>query len=391
MSKVLDDPRIDWNLLRNYRFDKTIFSKLSEKIANKELSIDSAIFTGSIKPVDTVIEFNGQDREHQQLGIQALESGHVALFVLNGGMATRFGNVVKGTVTVYDDKSFLKLKAEDVAHACKQYKTDIPFVLMNSFATKEATEQHFEEHQHFGLSTEDIYMFEQSISLRMNPDGSLFIGEDDKPSYHSPGHGDFFSGLKSSGVLAQLRNRGCKYILFSNVDNLGATIEPAIIGQHIASGAGMSAELTQRQRNAAGQLDKGGAPAIADGRPQLLEGFRFPENFDRSLLPDFSTNNFIFTLEDIDRDLELPRHVVEKKVDGHTVLQLESITCEASGIYDEKGNAVLRTNYLRVPREGDRGRFFPVKSKADLEEMRPLLKSRLEAGQKIRALGLVKS
>ena len=385
MNNVLDDDRIDWDLLAAYRFDKDSFLRLSEKIRNKKLSIDSAIFTGSIEPVDNVVEFDHDNQVHQELGAEALKNGQVALFVLNGGMATRFGNVVKGTVPVYEKSSFLALKAEDVKHANTQYGTAIPFVLMNSFATGRATEQHFVENNHFGLSPDDIYTFEQSISLRMNLDGSLFIGKDNRPSYHSPGHGDFFSGLRSSGVLEKLRRRGCRYILFSNVDNLGATIEPAILGQHIASGAGMSAELTQRQRNAAGELDKGGAPAIADGRPQLLEGFRFPKNFDRSLLPDFSTNNFIFTLEDIDRELELPRHVVEKKVDGQSVLQLESITCEASGIYDASGHAVLSTNYLRVAREGDHGRFFPVKSKDDLEAMRPLLKKRIAAGKKLRS------
>ena len=114
-----------------------------------------------------------------------------------------------------------------------------------------------------------------------------------------------------------------------------------------------------------------------------MEGFRFPADFDRGPLPDFSTNNFIFTLEDIDRPLTLPRHIVEKNVNGSDVLQIESITCEVSGIY-ENGQQVINVNYLRVPREGARGRFFPVKSRQDLEDMRPLLKERLAAGRLLR-------
>jgi UTP--glucose-1-phosphate uridylyltransferase len=382
---ILDDPRLDWSLLEAYRFDREAFQSLAQEIREKKLSSKSAFFTGRIEPVDQVTELDWSNEEHHELGVQALRNSQVAIVVLNGGMATRFGNVVKGTVEVFDGKSFLELKAEDARHASEHFGAHIPLVLMNSFATKSATQVHFADNNSFALRPEDVLSFEQSISLRMNPDGSLFIGSDKKPSYHAPGHGDFFEGIRSSGVLRALRERSCKYILFSNVDNLGATIEANIIGQHIHSKASMTAELTQRRQNAKGVWDKGGAPAIIDGKPQLLEGFRFPKEFDQSLLPDFSTNNFIFSLEDIDRELVLPRHVVEKKVEDKTVLQLESITCEASGLYDASGDPLLKVNYLRVPRDGLRGRFFPVKSRSDLEELRPVLKQRLDAGRRSRA------
>ena len=43
--------------------------------------------------------------------------------------------------------------------------------------------------------------------VRLNPDGSLFIGADGKPSYYAPGHGDFFRAIRISGVLERLRAR----------------------------------------------------------------------------------------------------------------------------------------------------------------------------------------
>ena len=383
MTDFFKHPGIDQDFLRQYRFDEKQFLEISERIKAGTLSPRSSVFEGEIAAENSATELDWNNIEHTKLGIESLRSGNVALFVLNGGMATRFGNVVKGTVEVFDQKSFLQLKAEDVRDSQDDLGAEIPFVMMNSFATREATLTHFQDNHFFGLSEDDIYSYEQSISLRMNPDGTLYLDEKGTPSYHSPGHGDFFAGLRASGVMSALRDRGCKYILFSNVDNLGATIEPAIIGNHIASACSMTAELTERRKNSQGIWDKGGAPALANGRSQLLEGFRFPADFDRGLLPDFSTNNFIFTLEDIDRPLTLPRHIVEKNVNGSDVLQIESITCEVSGIY-ENGQQVINVNYLRVPREGARGRFFPVKSRQDLEDMRPLLKERLAAGRLLR-------
>jgi len=53
---------------------------------------------------------------------------------------------------------------------------------------------------------------------------------------------------------------------------------------------------------------------------------------------------------------------VEKKVAGETVVQMEHLVNELS--------ARVPSNYLAVPRDGERGRFFPVKTLEDLEALR---------------------
>ena len=184
-------------------------------------------------------------------------------------------------------------------------------------------------------------------------------------------------------MLETLRGRGVEYLLFSNVDNLGATVDPVIVGYHVAQERPMTAEITQKQRTASGAWDKGGAPALVDGKRQLVEGFRFAADFAQETLPDFSTNNMVFSTAAIDRDVPLERHVVKKEVDGRTALQLESITCEASGVYDGD-EALLPMTLLRVAREGPHGRFFPIKEPVDLETNRQKLEDRLEAGWKLR-------
>ena len=44
-------------------------------------------------------------------GLEALAAGRVAQVVLAGGMATRFGGVVKGVVEALDGRSFLDVEA----------------------------------------------------------------------------------------------------------------------------------------------------------------------------------------------------------------------------------------------------------------------------------------
>ncbi|MBX2813125.1 MAG: UTP--glucose-1-phosphate uridylyltransferase [Myxococcales bacterium] len=378
MTHPLEDTRLDFALLSRFGFDEPRFRENQAAIVDGRLTTETHRITGNIEPAEGVIDVEQNKEAAREAGETALKGGEVASVVLNGGMATRFGGVVKGVVEVFDGKSFLALKGEDTRRAHERYGQDVPLVLMNSFATQQKTLAHISEHNNFHLAPQNILDFSQSISIRMNPDGSLFVDDEGQPSYHAPGHGDFFHCIRKSGVLKKLETRGIKYILFSNVDNLGATISPVIIGHHILSQGEMTLEVTQKQRTASGNWDKGGAPARINGRSnQVVEGFRFPHDFPQEKLPDFSTNNMIFSVQALNQDVILDRYLVQKKVANRPALQLETITCEASGTLDLSGKPIFKVSLLRVPREGPEGRFFPVKEPADLSANQNLLKERL--------------
>src|SRR3712207_8661149 len=51
--------------------------------------------------------------EAYDAGVAAIRRGEVAMAVLNGGMATRFGGVVKGIVEAVDGRSFLEWKLRE--------------------------------------------------------------------------------------------------------------------------------------------------------------------------------------------------------------------------------------------------------------------------------------
>ena len=342
------------SILERYSFDADEFARLQQQLADGTISPESNVVRGSIEPLpdDELIPLDDSARE---AGLEALARGEVAVAVLNGGMATRFGGVVKGIVEAVDGRSFLEWKLLDAARA------GAPAVVMNSFATDAATREFVA-----GLDVPEPSFFTQSVSLRLNRDGSLFIDDDGTAAPYSPGHGDFVRSLSRSGTLAALKGRGIRLLLLSNVDNLGARVDPAVIGAHLARGRPMTSEVTRKKPG-----DAGGAPVLVDGRPMVVEGLRFPPDLDQDRFPVFNTNTFVFELDALGGEYDLTWLYVEKTVSGRPAVQLEQLVNELSRF--------LPTTYLDVQRDGPRGRFFPVKTPADLEAARGPLRELLHA------------
>ena len=351
-------------VLDRYGFDAERFERLRARVADGSLSAESNVVRGRVEPPapeDLVaLPSRGDDAEVRAAGLDAIRAGEVAIVVLNGGMATRFGGVVKGTVEVLDGRSFLELKLAAAAEVGERLGVAIPAAVMTSFATDEVTKAFVAAR---GLP-EPRY-FSQSVSLRLERDGSLFHQADGRPSLYSPGHGDVLDAFRISGTLEHMRAAGVRYVVISNVDNLGARIDPAVLGMHVLEGRPMTTEVARKEG------DMGGAPARVDGRPMLLEAPRFPPGFDQDSIPVFNVNTVTFDLAALDREWELTWLYVEKEVEGRRAVQLEHLFHEAS--------AFLPTTYLEVPRSGPRGRFFPVKTLEDLAAAREPLRELLAA------------
>lgn len=342
------------SVVERYHFDEAQFERLRALVADGTLSQESNYVQGAIEPLSDD-QLTQLDRAHEAAGREAIERGEVAAAVLNGGMATRFGGVVKGIVEAIDGRSFLEWKLLDAERA------RVPAVVMNSFATDEATREFVA-----GLEVPPPLFFSQSVSLRLNPDGSLFADDEGNPVPYAPGHGDFVPSLRREGVLEELRARGVRLLLLSNVDNLAARVDPAVVGAHLGGGKPVTLEVTEK---AAG--DTGGAPALVDGRPMAVEGLRFPPGFDQSRIPVFATNCFVFDLDALDRDYDLTWLYVEKEVSGRPAVQLEQLVNEITRFQP--------TTFLQVPRSGPQGRFFPVKTPEDLEAAREPLRQLLSS------------
>lgn len=293
-------------------------------------------------------------------GTEALRAGTIAMVVLAGGMATRFGGGVKAVAEAIDGRSFLDVKLSETRRLADALDTEIPAAMMTSFATDAAVRAHVAER---GLG--QPLWFCQTAAPRLRPDGRVFLGADGKASLYGPGHGDLLATIRASGTLAELVRRGVRSVVVSNVDNLGARIDPAVVGMHVLAGTPLTVEVVAKGG------DTGGAPARVDGRPQLLETTRFPPEFDQGRIPVFNTNTSLITVEALAEPVDLTWLVAEKRVDGQAVVQFERLYHELS--------AHVPTTFLVVPRQGARGRFLPVKEPADLAEVQPLLREMLAA------------
>jgi len=306
-----------------------------------------------------------RQRLFADLGEEAVERGAVASLVVAGGAGTRFGTAVKGLVPVLGGRTFLELKLDDALRAGATAGRPVPVAIMTSAAT------HGPIVEAIG-GAPDVLVFQQRMLPRLTPALQPFRDAHGALSLAPAGHGDFFRALRESGVGDELANHGVRVLLFSNVDNLAATLDPVVLGAHLALGQAMTVEVTSR-RSPAGALDAGAAPVRVNGQVRLVE------QVDPTRHRLISTNTIWFDLLALlGRELPLPWRVVEKRVGGAPVIQLEQVTGEVTGLLGVDRLPLVPSAYLEVPREDPvRSRFEPVKRREDLERVAARLRRRL--------------
>lgn len=355
-------------LLNRYGFAAATFARLRARLAAGEFPPEQNQVTQPIAPPasNDLLAWpapkSASSKEWIAAGMEAMQKGQVAAAILNGGMATRFGGVVKGVVEVLGGQSFLGLKLRDIARAPGQTQVFI----MNSFATEEDTRKHLEENRWFGLSPENVHLVSQRISMRLTTSGEIARTTDGRASFYAPGHGDIFEVLAESAAFERFVNSGGRVVTVSNVDNLAATFSPKVVGGHLTAGRPVTVEVAPRNAG-----DKGGAPVRVQGRLVVLEGFRFPTGFDISSIPVFNTNTLTVDAAAVRPDYDLTWFRVDKDAGGRRVVQFERLMGEVTSFVD--------STFLEVPRVGAEGRFLPVKTPDDLVAIRPVVKDRFES------------
>ena len=297
------------------------------------------------------------------LGAAALRRGELAFCVMAGGMATRMGGVVKALVEAFDGRTFLELRLNENAYWSRHSQSSVPLWLMTSDATDAPIRQELAK---LGAPPH-VATFGQDLGLRLTQEGCLFIGDDGQPSTYAPGHGDLPDALRRSGLLASFVERGGKYVWIANLDNLGASVDEALLGAFVEQSADVLVEVAPKAEG-----DRGGIPAWADAegpdgrttrRLQVLEEFRLPPGFDANAVRVFNTNTFLVRAEPLLRaNVRYAWFEIEKKVGGRVAVQFERLLQELT--------AALPAVYARVPREGAASRFLPVKDFDELARRR---------------------
>lgn len=378
--------------LSSYAFDSAQFDELVARVGGGSLDpaanrLSRAPEPLSVPPVDLRPQAADAAATRERLtakGDAALRAGKVGILILNGGMATRFGGGAKGIVPVVSGQprvSFLAIKLAEIRQRAEALGTSIPVVLMHSFATQGPSQNHLAEIGWGGIAESSRESFAQSIMPRVLPDGtplqSLPAAADlpDTALYSAPGHGDTLGRFRQSGVLSRLQARGVEHVLVSNVDNVGASLDPFILGAHLEAaedGAGISVEVVRRLEN-----DAGGCIAMLPGtdKPAIIEGFRLPSGVEMAAYPHFNTNTLWLSTAAVDRDIDLTWFAVRKKIDWPDndpravegkleVVQFERLIGQATEF--------VQSAYLDVERDR---RFLPIKTRGDLADAEDSMRS----------------
>src|SRR5580765_6711245 len=108
-------------LLDRFGFDGETFERLRERLRQEGRRPEHNALAGPVTPPEpgdlAELPIAGTPARAVLDGraVRALAAGQVGVVILAGGMATRFGGVVKAAAEVVDGRSFLDVKLADVA------------------------------------------------------------------------------------------------------------------------------------------------------------------------------------------------------------------------------------------------------------------------------------
>jgi UTP--glucose-1-phosphate uridylyltransferase len=325
-----------------------------------------------IRPVQDLSDADDLEA-HRETGTARLDT--VVVIKLNGGLGTSMGlNRAKSLLPVRGRLNFLDLIARQVLALRERVGARIPLLLMNSFRTAVDSERALADYP--DLVSEDLGLgFLQNKVPKILSRGMVpaVFPNDPELEWCPPGHGDIFTAIATSGLLDRLLEAGIEYAFVSNADNLGAVLEPAILGFMVAQRVDFLLEAADRT---AADRKGGHLCRLHNGRLALRESAQCPPEAeaafqDVSRYRYFNTNNVWLHLPALAElltahqgFLPLPTIVNRKTLDPRDpssppVFQLETAMGTAISLFP-------RAAAIRVPRR----RFSPVKNTNDLLAVR---------------------
>ncbi len=285
--------------------------------------------------------------------------------VLNGGLGTSMGlSGPKSLLKVARGKTFLEIilgRAE---------RWNVRLALMNSFRTQKDTLSALEK---INPSRSPLHFLQHKFPKILQTGlAPASWPQNPELEWNPPGHGDVYTALYTSGVLQELLDRGIMYAFISNSDNLGATMDPALLGYFSAKDYPFMMEVSKKTP---ADIKGGHLAKLPSGRFLLRESAQCPQNEldafqDIRCYRFFNTNNIWLNLRFLKDLIEQedavhltmilnPKTLDPRDEDSPEVYQIESAMGAAISLF-EGATAII------VPRT----RFFPVKKGNDLLAIR---------------------
>ena len=362
------------------QISKIDFHQLKELYDNTKKEIE--IKENKIEPLpymDKKKLSEEQKEEFQKLGEEILKNGEYAVVTMAGGQGTRLGHSgPKGTfkLDVYGKGKYLfEILAENLKEANQKYGKIIPWYIMTSKENNEETINFMEKHNYFGYDKNAVRFFAQSELPLLDINGKLLVGKDMRIKEASDGNGGTYSSLRASGALAEMKEKGIKWVFIGGVDNaLLKMADTILLGMAIKK----KVQIASKSIVKANPHERVGVFAKMNGHPKVIEYSEMPDKM----------------AEEIDSDGELKYGEAHIMCNLYTIEAIEKISKETliyhsafkkNAYIDENGKEVIPTEpnsfkfesfifdafelfddiaILRGKREDD---FAPVKNKEGVD------------------------
>ncbi len=354
-----------------------------------------------------------------QIGLNALCAGEVAVVTLAAGAGSRWtqgAGVVKALHPFCKlggrHRSFIETHLAKSRQLNRLVGTPLPHVFTTSYFSHAATERFLADHGNYGYQGPLLLSVGKSIGLRLIPTvRDLRFAWEEMPQQmldvqqqkvrdslrsallqwaqthgeagdytanlaaqclHPVGHWYEIPNLLRNGTLAKLLEQRpqLQHLVMHNIDTVGMTVDPALLGQHIASGAGLTFEVITRRLE-----DRGGGLARVDGRLRLVEGLAMPREQDEFNLSYYNSNTCwihidqllatfklsradLNDLEKVNRAIRkvaarMPTYITLKDVKKRWGRGQEDVfpVCQFEKLWvDMSSHSGLDTRYIAVPR-----------------------------------------
>ena len=358
------------------QINKIDFHQIMELYDNtkKNIEIKENIIE-SIPYLDKLKLSKEEKEEYDKLGKEIIQSGQYAVVTMAGGQGTRLGHTgPKGTfkLDVYGKGKYIfEILADNLKEANEKYHTTIPWYIMTSKENNKQTVDFLEKNNYFGYNKEYITIFMQGELPLVDTEGKLLISKELKIKEASDGNGGTYSSLRESGCLAEMKEKGIKWVFIGGVDNvLLKMVDVTLLGIAIKK----QVQIASKSVVKANPKEKVGVFCKINGHPKIIEYAELPEKMaeerDSQGELKYGESNImchLFTVEAIEKISKetLIYHRAFKKnsyIDetGKEVIpqepnsfKFESFIFDAFEFFDDMA-------LLRVKREEE---FAPVKNK----------------------------
>ncbi len=209
-----------------------------------------------LHPADIVTPTAASRARHWAAGLAAIAGGRVAVVTLAGGQGTRLGSSApKGCydIGLASGRSLFELQAlrlrriaglaaaaarKTGSSAAPSAASSLPWYIMTSAATHEATVDFFRANDHFGVDASSITFFQQGQLPALSPEGKLLLTSPDALVLSPDGNGGIYEAMEREGILADLTAKGIEHVHMYCVDNALVRIaDPHFVGAAIESGS----------------------------------------------------------------------------------------------------------------------------------------------------------